>query len=141
MDTTNPFDNLFDGDKTRQSSETQQPSKALNVTDPKISSLIEHIFLITINRTQPKNKQRVFMEDLSSAYPSITLMNTDLLEQALFERILMPNPRDYLIPNNTQNDDTEAIAEGKVIKYLYYCYERLMVWTRHNMYKRCHHSK
>lgn len=132
MDTSNPFSNLFEGDKSPQSKGTEQPPKTLNIMDQKINALIENIFFITINRTSQKNKQRVFMEDLSSAYPSTTLMNIDLLEQALFERILMANPRDYLIPNNTQNDDSDAVAEGKVIIYLYNCYERLIKWTRHD---------
>lgn len=132
MDISNPFSNLFEGDKSSQSTETEQPPKAINVMDQQVNALVENVFFITINRTPQKNKQRVFMEDLSSAYPSTTLMSSDLLEQALFERILMPNPRDYLIPNNTQNDDTEAVAEGKVIKYLYNSYERLMRWTRHD---------
>lgn len=133
MDTSNPFSSLFEGDKSPQSMETEQPSKTLNVMDQKINGLIENIFFITINRTPQKGNQRVFMEDLSSAYPSSTLMNIELLEQALFERILMSNPRDYLIPNNTHNDNTESVAEGKVIIYLYYCYERLMKWTRHDI--------
>lgn len=126
MDASNPFNDLFSAEKT-----ANQQQSTMNVMDQKVNGLIEHVFSITINRTPQKNKQLVFMEDLSSAYPSMTSMNMELLEQALFERILLPNPRDYLIPNNTQNDETDGIAEVKVILYLYRSYERLLKWTRH----------
>lgn len=133
MDPSNPFCNLF-GNETMTSTSTQQSTEPdqsiINVMDQKVNGLIEHIFSITINRTPQKNKQLVFMEDLAAVNSSTTLMNMELLEQALFERLLLPNPRDYLIPNNTQNDETNDIAEDKVILYLYRAYERLLKWSR-----------
>lgn len=131
MDESNPFSNLFGGDKAPEPmTAPTEPTSAVNVLDQKINGIIEHIFSITLNRTPKKTKQLIFMEELSSAYPSTSLITVDLLEQALFERILMQNPRDYLIPSDTQNDETDAIAEEKVIKYLYRSYERLSKWTR-----------
>lgn len=132
MDPSNPFCNLF-GNETVTDAPVQvaEPTITINLMDQKVNALIEHIFSITINRTSKKNKQLVFMEDLAAANTPTVLMNMELLEQALFERLLLTNPRDYLIPNNTQNDETNDIAEDKVILYLYRAYERLWKWN-HN---------
>lgn len=139
MDKSNPFVSLFDGDATANAPQAQEKAHpqsdetehSINVMDQKINGLIEHIFSITINRTPQKTKQLVFMEDLAAVHPEKTLMNMEILEQALFERLLLTNPRDYLIPNNTQNDETNEIAENKVILYLYRAYERFTKWS-HN---------
>lgn len=139
MDKSNPFVSLFDKEATANAPETQETANSqsekkehsINVMDQKINALIEHIFSITINQTPQKNKQLVFMEDLAAVHPEKILMNMEILEQALFERLLLNNPRDYLIPNNTQNDETNEIVENKVILYLYGAYERLTKWN-HN---------
>lgn len=130
MDSSNPFCNLFGSDTapTGSTVEANQPTSPINVMDKKVNSLIEHIFSITINKTPQKSRQLIFMEDLAAVNPATSLMNMELLEQALFERLLLNNPRDYLIPNNTQNDETNDIAEDKVILYLYRSYERLSKW-------------
>lgn len=128
MDSSNPFRNLF-GNNNESTSDDSQESP-INAMDQKINSLIEHIFSITINRTPQKNKQLIFMEELAAINPNKTLMNMELLEQALFERLLLTNPRDYLIPNNAEYNETENIAEEKVILYLYGAYERLSKWSR-----------
>lgn len=138
MDPSNPFCNLFGNESLADTPAVQEATPStttttmtINVMDQKVNSLIEHIFSITINQTPQKNKQLVFMEDLATMNTSTApLMNMELLEQALFERLLLTNPRDYLIPNNTQNDETSDIAEDKVILYLYRAYERLWKWNR-----------
>lgn len=133
MDSSNPFCNLFgiDNESTENlSADHGRESTTINVMDQKINSLIEHIFSITINRTPQKNKQLVFMDELAAINPEKNLMNMELLEQALFERLLLTNPRDYLIPNNSEYNETENIAEEKVILYLYGAYERLAKWRR-----------
>lgn len=143
MDPSNPFCNLFGSENAASASSESVPASeaapssdsqtaAINVIEQKVNALIEHIFSITINQSPQKNKQLVFMEDLSAANPSKKFMNIDLLEQALFERLLLPNPRDYLIPNNAQNDETDNIASDKVILYLYRSYERYSQWMRNH---------
>lgn len=131
MNKSNPFTDLFDNESVAKASSQSdnQPKQTINAMEQKINSLIENIFGITINRTPPKHKQLIFMEDLAAIHPDGTLMNMEILEQALFERLLLPNPRDYLIPNNTQNDETNEIAETKVVLYLYRAYERLTKWS------------
>lgn len=130
MDTSNPFCNLFGNETVTTTISTPSNQSAINAMDQKINGLIEYIFSFTINRTPQKNKQLVFMEDSATVNPTTTLMNMELLEQALFERLLLTNPRDYLIPNNTQNNETDDIAEDKVILYLYRAYERLLKWSQ-----------
>lgn len=133
MDSSNPFRSLFGNNNessANASLEHDRSESTINVMDQKINSLIEHIFSITINRTPQKNKQLIFMEELAAINPNQTLMTPQLLEQALFERLLLNNPRDYLIPNNAEYDETENIAEEKVIVYLYGAYERLSKWCR-----------
>lgn len=135
MDPSNPFCNLFGNETsnvTNEAETVEQPqSSAVNVMEQKINGLIENIFSITINRTPQKNKQLVYMEDMAEANPTKKHMNMELLEQALFERILLPNPQDYLIPNNTRTDETDDIASDKVILYLYRSFERLSKWIHY----------
>lgn len=132
MDSSNPFRNLFgnNSESTENASPNDDQHGPINALDQKINSLIEHIFSITINRTPQKSKQLIFMEELATLNPTQTLMNMELLEQALFERLLLTNPRDYIIPNNAEYNETENIAEEKVILYLYGAYERLTKWCR-----------
>lgn len=97
----------------------------------KVNALIEQVFYITINNTPQKNKQLVFMDDLAAANPETIMINLEMLEQALFERLLLPQPADYLIPNNIQNEETAIVAESKVLLYLYGAFERLNRWNRY----------
>lgn len=132
MDSSNPFCNLFgnNNEPTEDASSNSDRESPINAIDQKVNSLIENIFSITINRTPQKSKQLIFMEELAAINPKKILMNMELLEQALFERLLLTNPRDYIIPNNTEYNEIENIAEEKVILYLYGAYERLTKWCR-----------
>ncbi|XP_055638836.1 ubiquitin conjugation factor E4 A [Toxorhynchites rutilus septentrionalis] len=95
----------------------------------KINSLIERVFLITFNKDPPKAEnnrkvqQLVYMEDVALG-ADVTILDMELLEQALFERIILPNPSDYLIPNNVTTDDTDDVRETQVVIYLFACYMR-----------------
>ncbi|XP_053669699.1 ubiquitin conjugation factor E4 A [Anopheles nili] len=94
-----------------------------NPLEQKTNAHIEKIFLITLNKAPQKNKQLVYVEDVAQAVES-GLLDLDMLEQALFERIVLQNPSEYLIPNDVTTADTPQIAETKVILYLYGCFER-----------------
>lgn len=149
MDGANPFSTLFQEKTvvkstsaaattttttatTSSSTPVSADSKPIvNVMTQKVNALIEQVFHITINRIPQKNKQLVFMDDLATSNPTAQSMNVELLEQALFERLLLQNPSEYLIPNNIQNDETLIITETKVLLYLYGAYERLCKWNRY----------
>lgn len=96
----------------------------INVFDQKVNALIEQVFLITVNKTPPRqNKQFVYMEEIGPLCTN-SLLTVDLLEQALFERILLPNPADFVLPNNIKTDELNAVCETRVITYLYESYAR-----------------
>lgn len=99
-----------------------------NPLDTKINALIEKVFLITLSKNPPKSArsrpQLVFMEEVAQGCGTSDLLNLELLEQALFERILLFNPTDYLIPNNVTTAETEDVAQTKAVLYLYGCYVR-----------------
>lgn len=126
----NPFSDLISATDTNATSATNSSSSPLaasksqiNAFDQKVNALIEKVFLITVNKSPQKNKQLVYMEDIAPLVPS-TQLNVSILEQALFERILLPTPRDFLLPNDVKTSETEAICETKAISYLYASYVR-----------------
>lgn len=136
MDPSNPFQNLFGADNNPTVNDVVE-STNVNVLDQSINDLIEHIFSITLNKSPQQNKQLIYMEDLAIANETTKLMNMELLEQALFERLLLPKPEDFLIPNNVQNDETSNIASDKVITYLYRSFERLHNWKSARLQTEC----
>ncbi|XP_049532096.1 ubiquitin conjugation factor E4 A [Anopheles darlingi] len=89
----------------------------------KTNAHIEKVFLITLNKNPQKNKQLVYMEDVAQGVES-GLLDLEILEQALFERILLFNPAEYLLPNNITTPETAQISETKVLLYLYGCFAR-----------------
>ncbi|XP_053685325.1 ubiquitin conjugation factor E4 A [Sabethes cyaneus] len=102
-----------------------------NPLDLKINALIEKVFLITLQKTPPKNQhgrarpQLVYMEEVAAQCPDgECLLTVDLLEQALFERIILFNPSEYLIPSNVTDGETETVAQTKVMLYLFGCFHR-----------------
>lgn len=99
-----------------------------NPLDTKINALIEKVFLITVSKDPPKGsragQQMVYMEEVAQGCEESCLLNLELLEQALFERLLLFNPSDYLIPSNVSTAQTEDVAQTKVLLYLYGCYVR-----------------
>lgn len=119
MTSENPFNSLFRGNV----------DPANNNMAHKVNALIEQVFYITINREARKDKQLIFMKDLADTNPSTNLINIEILDQALFERILLPSPEEYLIPNCIETEKTESVVESKVLLYLYGAYERLCNWN------------
>lgn len=113
---TNPFSGLFvkQQDQVTKSNK-QQP---INNLDKKINILIEKIFLFTVNKNiSDTSKQLIYMED--AAADGNELITLELLEQILFERLLMQSPKDFVIPNDRVEEQTEIVCEKNVITYLY----------------------
>lgn len=107
----------------------EQPQhQQANPLEIKINALIEKVFLITLSRSATKvnrsQQQLVYMEDVAQSVGDQSLLNLELLEHTLFERVILFNPSDYLIPNNITTTDTEDVVQTKVILYLYGCYLR-----------------
>ncbi|XP_058062566.1 ubiquitin conjugation factor E4 A [Anopheles bellator] len=103
--------------------EKMDTSQKPNPVEQKTNAHIEKIFLITLNKNPQKNKQLVYMEDVAQGVDS-GLLDLEVLEQALFERVLLFNPAEYLLPNDITTPSTPQVSETKVILYLYGCFER-----------------
>lgn len=102
---------------------TSSSTSKSNLLDEKLNNLVENVFLITIDKVPKKGKQLVFLEEVA-AYGG-SLLNLELLEQALFERIMLSNPTDFLIPSNIVKDQVDQLAaETKVITYLFKTFVR-----------------
>lgn len=112
----NPFCALIAPNSTKSGAKS-------NLLEEKISNLVENVFLLTLNKDVRKNKQFIYMEEIASGLPS-KLFNFDLLSHALFERLLLQTPEDFLLPNNVNNDQTAAVIEKRGLIYLFNCFER-----------------
>lgn len=132
MSGANPFSALVTGSDTTasSSSSTATSTSTLNVLDEKINNHIECVFLFTLNKDfKPRHGQQcVFLEEISTGLPS-HLFNFELLTHAVFERLLLANPQEFLIPNQPtasreQSAPPATAAETKALVYLFQCYSR-----------------
>lgn len=122
MSESNPFSGLF------------QPESTTNQNNPlneKINNLIENIFNITIRKNPLNKKPLIFLEEASANYP-VGLLNLQILEEALFERILIFYPREFLIPNDQDDKESEEVAEMEAIHYLFGVYTRVEKYNNQN---------
>uniref|UniRef100_A0A1L8DTB6 Ubiquitin conjugation factor E4 A n=1 Tax=Nyssomyia neivai TaxID=330878 RepID=A0A1L8DTB6_9DIPT len=113
----NPFSGLLTkkstGDIAKES--TGNPG---NMLDKKINGIIEKVLLVTLCKTP--RRQLVYLEEIAERE---SLLSIDLLSQALFERLLLPNPTDFLVPADATDD--EGVAESRVLIYLCDCMKRI----------------
>lgn len=120
---SNPFSALLTS--TDPGTAQDHPSGTLNVLDEKVNNQIENVFLFTLNKDlNRQGRQYVYLQEIACGLPS-KLFNFDLLTHAVFERLLMPNPQDFLIPNATATNNSDPdVAQTKGLLYLFQCYER-----------------
>lgn len=101
---------------------------AINPVDRQINALIEAVFSITVCRSPPPSVSRplVYMDEIAPLcqQQQPALLSIDILDQALFERLLLPNPGDFLIPNNADARVAAAVVEKRVLTYLHAAYVR-----------------
>lgn len=104
------------------------PFAALVETDSS-STLFEDIFGFTLNRNGVHNRPLVYLEDVNQALGTNEL-NCDTLEHALFERLFLIDPKEYVLSDNlsTKNSLSE-LTEHEVITYLFYCYRNIVNCT------------
>lgn len=119
----NPFSELINPEPHVNAAPPAKPDAPINALDQKINLLIEQIFMITVNKAPPKQRPMIFMEDIAQAQAK-PILDTDTLEQALFERILLPSPADFLLPNDVRAADHPDIIESRVIVYLHGAFVR-----------------
>lgn len=107
--------------------ESQEESSVRSTLE--ISEIIEEIFLITLNTDTVNNEnlQCVYLKDLHSTLENQNWLDLSCLDQAVFERLMLSDPNQHLVPTNLQHKvkskDSDA-GESRVMFYLYHCYNR-----------------
>ncbi|XP_062894645.1 ubiquitin conjugation factor E4 A isoform X2 [Mobula hypostoma] len=101
-----------------------------------INHMLQRIFLITLDNSGPILKggngippRCVFLEDMAMDLDGQDWLDMNNVEQALFSRMLIPEPGTHLIwmtPGNIINVTADRDAgEKEVMKYLFACFQRV----------------
>ncbi|XP_037026552.1 ubiquitin conjugation factor E4 A isoform X1 [Bradysia coprophila] len=118
----NPFRALITESKEKtEISSSSSPQMQINPLDKKINSLVEDVFKISVNANPMRKVQLVFMEDFAERSNCWSL---DILSAALFDRLMMDQPQDFVIPNDVLDDNTNYVVESRALVYLFQCYAR-----------------
>ncbi|XP_077163239.1 ubiquitin conjugation factor E4 A isoform X2 [Paroedura picta] len=100
-----------------------------------INHMIQRIFLITLDNSDPGLKSGngiplrcVYLEDLAEDLEDQDWLDMENVEQALFTRLLLPEPGNHLIymtTTTTQNLSADRDAgEKRILHYLFACFQR-----------------
>lgn len=95
-----------------------------------INGMIEKIFLITLdNDIHPyddRPSRCVYMSEILEKLDGQNWWEMSNLEQAVFERLLLPNPGTEVVSLTKKGDLQSAslAGESQVLRYLYQCYKR-----------------
>ena len=100
-----------------------------------VNQLVEDVFHLTLNNnvlndTDGIINKVVFLKELAAAVAPQDWIDIETLEQALFERLLLEEPREHVVGKNVYEDkdlsraDTHA-TEKEVITYLFECHRKL----------------
>uniref|UniRef100_T1JL90 Ubiquitin conjugation factor E4 A n=1 Tax=Strigamia maritima TaxID=126957 RepID=T1JL90_STRMM len=100
-------------------------------TRPKVNSVIENIFLITIDKELSNSSNRptrcVYLSDVHQLLGDRSWLDLEYVEQAAFERLMLDDPANFMIVTRGNYDDESAYMEAGEkckMKYLYMCYYR-----------------
>uniref|UniRef100_A0A8C2KYM1 Ubiquitin conjugation factor E4 A n=1 Tax=Cyprinus carpio TaxID=7962 RepID=A0A8C2KYM1_CYPCA len=100
-----------------------------------VNHMIQRIFLITLDNSDPSLRggngippRCVYLEEMAADLDGQDWLNMDTIEQALFSRLLLPEPGNHLIYMTScsvvnLSADRDA-GEKRAIPYLYACYRR-----------------
>lgn len=116
----NPFKGLITESKEKTEI-SSSPQMQINPFDKKVNSLVEDVFKISVDANPTRKVQLVFMEDFAEQSKFWTL---EMLASALFDRLMMDQPSDFVIPNDVVDDSTNCVVERRVLVYLFQCYVR-----------------
>ncbi|KAK3090701.1 hypothetical protein FSP39_013864, partial [Pinctada imbricata] len=107
-----------------------------------LNSLLENIFLITadeeIHPYEDSPSHCVFLRDFKESLDDQTWLDMGCIEQAVFERLLLPNPKQEVV-NHSPSKNTQYSAqagESQVLQYLYQCYCRLQAVRNNGLYQK-----
>jgi ubiquitin conjugation factor E4 A len=88
--------------------------------DDEVDQLMAHVFGLTLRRDKNNPSER-----------SLVFIDADSIEHAVFERLMLPNPKPEWTYDNAINIDGH-IVQTQVIIYLYECYCRLKQYRIQN---------
>jgi len=95
-----------------------------------LNNIIEEIFLVTLNKFSVlggDQKQLVYLSSLADIIGTHNQawLDLPLLEQALFERIMLPNPLDHIVTDpGAKSLGCAHLIETQLVRYLAECYRR-----------------
>lgn len=135
---TNPFAGLLGvpevkSTNDKECSENSQPldinlkQSQENEKVKTINSIVEDVFHFTINPNAVKgeaDKQLVYLEELAQAMNPRIYIDLEALEQALFERLLLQDIENSVIPKNT-TVFKDHVVQKKVFPYLFSSMENI----------------
>jgi ubiquitin conjugation factor E4 A len=98
-----------------------------------VNQLVEDVFHLTLNNnshtdTSGKINELVFLEELASALSPQDWIDIETLEQALFERLLLEDPKNHVIGRSVDKELSQTnthATQKEVIPYLFECHRRL----------------
>jgi len=95
-----------------------------------LNNIIEEIFLVTLNKFSVlggDQKQLVYLSSLADIIGTHNQawLDLPLLEQALFERIMLPNPLDHIVTDpGAKSLGCAHLIETQLVRYLAECFRR-----------------
>eukprot|EP00092_Neocalanus_flemingeri_P008087 GFUD01008727.1.p1 GENE.GFUD01008727.1~~GFUD01008727.1.p1 ORF type:complete len:1041 (+),score=441.41 GFUD01008727.1:59-3181(+) len=93
-----------------------------------LNNTIEEIFLVTLNKFSVlggDQKQLVYLSSLADILGTQAWLDLPTLEQALFERVMLPNPLDHLVTDPAAKSlDCAHLIETQLVRYLAECFRR-----------------
>ncbi|XP_052753244.1 ubiquitin conjugation factor E4 A [Galleria mellonella] len=97
-----------------------------------INNIVESVFHFTINPNAidgyiSTDRQLVYLEELAEATKPRIYIDLEALEQALFERLLLPDIESYVIPK-TNKTFREHVIQKQVFSYLFSSFQNLQTY-------------
>ncbi|KAG8230259.1 hypothetical protein J437_LFUL009797, partial [Ladona fulva] len=122
-----------------QGEQSKAPAETADIVDKElkerleVNQIVEDVFQLTLNK-EPRPPMKgnfpschlVLLEELASVAPQ-TLIDIQTLEHALFERLMLPEPANHVLPINGRASPVggEHAVQRDVLIYLFECFRRL----------------
>lgn len=104
-----------------------------NSLDFRINSLIENVFKFTINKNRnnaTSDKQTLVYLDEVAATTEKPVIDLEVLEHALFERLLLEDPTPHLLKSERDRQVDIRATLNECITYLFECFKDLSQYSR-----------
>ncbi|XP_023937191.2 ubiquitin conjugation factor E4 A [Bicyclus anynana] len=142
-DPSNPFAGLLGVSGLKATNETEFNSGPMSLDAKQtqeelqvqtINNIVENVFHFTINSNAVDGQtdtQLVYLEELSQAISPKVHIDLEVLEQALFERLLLQDVEENVLPKTTKVFK-EHVTQKQVFSYLFSAVENLQSYSQSN---------